>query len=99
MKIDINTLKQHLDNCSSYDIEDMNAEQFGNFTISCEDCHGGCEGAGEEHFLVIKVTDNVDTQYFLIPGFYQSYDGRSIEVGNLYEVEPYEKTERDWRQI
>jgi hypothetical protein len=50
---------------------------------------GGSEGDGEAAFLVIRTEET--GQLFRVDGYYQSYDGLTID-GNLYEVQEKEKT-------
>lgn len=59
--------------------------------------HGG-EGSAEYIWQVWSVV-NLDTdeiQYFKKDGYYASYDGSNWD-GEIYEVEPFEKTVTDWR--
>lgn len=63
-----------------------------------EQRYGGCEGDGEEHWIVFRAEkEGESTKYFKVPGWYQSYSGSELEWDNLHEVEPYERTIRDWK--
>jgi len=60
---------------------------------------GGSEGAGEEHWVVIKLTSPEKQEtYWKIPGWYQSYNGSELEFNNLYQVEIGEKVIKVWNK-
>jgi hypothetical protein len=62
--------------------------------------HGGGEGDGSEHYVVLKVTQNdINETFWMVPGYYESYNGSELELDSLYQVEPYEKTVTDYRKI
>lgn len=70
-----------------------------NYKLSCVECYGGCEGDGEEHWVVVKIAHNSTETFWMVPGWYASYDGGELEWGNAYQVESYEKTVLAWRKI
>lgn len=78
---------------------ESDSEEFCGYKVTCEERYGGSEGDGEEHYVVLKFELDGVEQYWLIPGFYQSYEGSSLEYSDAYKVEPYEETVRDWRKI
>lgn len=71
---------------------------FGGWNFSLEERHGGREGAGEEHWVVFYAKKGEEKRYFMVPGWYQSYNGSELEWSDLYEVEPYQKTVTDWKK-
>lgn len=76
---------------------------FKNFKIAEEDNWGG-EGEGSSIGYVYKFT-NKETQeenFLMFSGYYESNNGSewgSNYGGNIMEVEPYQKTERDWKEV
>lgn len=57
----------------------------------------GGEGSAEYIWQVWQVTDGEgNVQFFKKEGYYMSYDGSNWD-GELFEVEPYEKTVTDWK--
>lgn len=68
--------------------------EFG--TLAYVDGEHGGEGSGENIWQVWSVTADDEVQYFRKQGYYASYDGSNWD-GDLYEVEPFEKTVTDWR--
>jgi hypothetical protein len=98
---DANTL------ADDYDVEDGNFDEescwkevkyeagsdpvtVDGFTAKVEDQYGG-EGQGEQHWVVISVSDGETTRYFRKDGWYASYDGGYLD-GDTSEVTPREKT-------
>lgn len=68
------------------------------YTISLEQRFGGSQGAGEEHWIVLRFEkEGEETSFWLIPGWYQSYNGAELEYGDAYRVESYERVVRDWK--
>jgi len=62
--------------------------------------HGGGEGDGSEHYVVLKVTQNdINDTFWMVPGYYESYNGSELELDCIHQVEPYEKTVTDYRKI
>lgn len=70
-----------------------------NCTVNCVESYGGCEGSGEEYWIVVKIKHNSIETYWKVPGWYQSYEGSELEWNNAYQVEQYEKTVLAWREI
>lgn len=59
----------------------------------------GGEGQGEYRAIVFSITDSSgDTRLFRKEGYYQSYDGSTWD-GDFSEVEAYEKTVTDYREV
>lgn len=54
--------------------------------------HGGREGCGEEYWIIFSVSKGDVTKYFQVDGWYQSYDGGTLEWADVYEVEAREVT-------
>ena len=69
-----------------------------NCKLSCDECYGGSEGAGEEHWVVVKIEHNSTATFWMVPGWYASYDGGELEWDNAHQVESYEKTVIAWRK-
>ena len=62
--------------------------------------HGGGEGDGSEHYVVLKVTQNdINETFWMVPGYYESYNGSELELDCIHQVEPYQKTVTDYRAI
>jgi hypothetical protein len=62
-------------------------------TVRIEDSEGG-SGEGERCMAVISV----GSQFFKKEGYYASHYGYEWD-GDFSEVEPYERTIRDWRNV
>lgn len=75
--------------------------EFGDgWVIKCFYKHGGGEGDGSDHYVVLSVTQNdINETFWLIPGYYESYNGRELELDDIHQVEPYERTITDFRRI
>lgn len=85
---------------SIYDVYYTPIEFGDGWSIKCQYKHGGGEGDGSEHYIVLSVTRNDANQTFwLVPGYYQSYNGAELELESIHQVEPYEKTVTDYRAI
>ncbi|WPH57740.1 hypothetical protein [Mycobacterium phage WXIN] len=68
-------------------------------TVDIAEVVGGSEGGGEEHWIVVKVTDAAgDVRYFKRDGWYASYDGGSLD-GPTTEVKPVERPKIYWEPI
>jgi len=80
--------------------EDVELEFGDGWKIEQHYRHGGREGDGSEHYVVLKVTQN-DTKetFWMIPGYYESYNGSELELDCIHQVEPYQKTVTDYRVI
>jgi hypothetical protein len=66
-------------------------------TLSHVDGEHGGEGSAEYIWQVWKTVDaEGNVQYFKKEGYYMSYDGSNWD-GELFEVEPFEKTVTDWK--
>lgn len=94
----IEVLEEYSNKEGSYELKELKNKKLGDFIISTEKVHGGCEGAGEEHWVVLKVEHEGKTSFWEIPGWYQSYDGSTLEVGNLFEVESKEVVITVWKE-
>lgn len=75
--------------------------KFGDgWKIDCIYRHGGDQGDGEEHYLIIKVTQHdANETYWKVPGWYQSYAGGELEFDDMFQVEPYQKTVTDYKRV
>lgn len=67
-------------------------------TIETQDRFGG-SGKGDNYWVVLKVTEENEQTYWMVPGWYNSTEGGTLEVEDLYQVEPFEKIVRDWREL
>lgn len=76
-------------------IDEFNVDDL---TLKVEEVFGGSEGDGEEYYIVFSATSGAETKYFKIPGWYQSYHGRELEINNTHEVVPAEKVIRVWNR-
>lgn len=66
------------------------------FIFHAEYVKGGYEGAGEEHYVVLKVTHEGNETFWKVPGYYASYHGCELEVENTFQVKPVQKTYTDY---
>jgi hypothetical protein len=71
---------------------------FAGFIFEHIQQHGG-EGQGDSYWVIFSVTKNDKTRYFKVDGWYASYSGHELEYGSFFEVEPYERTIKDWREV
>ena len=90
------TAKEVLDFIYSNKLNEQDIEYFDpikyaktneNKTISIkvEEQYGG-EGMGDEYYIVLKTECENTIQYWMVPGFYQSYKGSEIFIDETYEV-------------
>lgn len=88
--------------CGVYGISHEDVElKFGDgWKIEHHYRHGGVEGDGSEHYVVLKVTQNdIKETFWMVPGYYESYNGSELELDCIHQVEPYERTIIDYRGI
>lgn len=69
--------------------EDMYENVRGLGKVYLQKQHGG-EGQGDEYYIVLRVEDGETTRWFMKPGYYTSYDDRTLD-GDLYEVSPQQR--------
>lgn len=70
------------------------------FIFENEEVYGGDRGDGEKHWIVFSITEETEKKtYWQIPGYYASYDDAYLNYDEVFQVEPYEKTVRDWRAV
>lgn len=71
------------------------------FGITCEHCHGGSEGDGEEYWYIIKIFDKEadKDRLFKIPACYNSYDDSEFYFEETHEVEAYQELTTYYRRI
>lgn len=80
-----------------------NPIQENGLTIILEDSYGG-EGLGEEYWIVLKVVNGDDTQYFKVEGWYSSFGSEGpfssvySEDDRVYEVGQVEVVKTEWRK-
>jgi len=80
--------------------EDVELKFGDGWKIENQYRHGGSEGDGSEHYVVLKVTQNdINETFWMVPGYYESYNGSELELDCIHQVEPYEKTVTDYRKI
>lgn len=80
------------------DLGYLKNKKVGDFILSTEKVHGGCEGSGEEHWIVLKVEHDGKTSFWEIPGWYQSYEGAELEIENIFEVVQKEVVVTVWEK-
>jgi hypothetical protein len=70
------------------------------FLVKGEEQHGG-EGQGEDYYIVFSVTRGEEKKYFMLQGWYASYDGHHFDGGytDFDEVEPIQVTVRQWKAV
>lgn len=80
--------------------DDVNLAFGDGWAITSHYCHGGGEGDGSEHYVVLSVTQHGANQtLWMVPGYYESYNGGELELHSLYQVEPYQKMVTDYRKV
>lgn len=77
---------------------------LGKWILTVVHVHGGYEGAGDEYYGVVKLSNfgglgSVLSSHWLIPGWYSSYNGSELELHDTYQVEPFEKVVIDYRKV
>jgi hypothetical protein len=69
-------------------------ERLG-YTVNSVDGYGG-EGQGEDYWGIFSLEkDGVET-YWMLSGWYASFNGAEVELDSLEEVKPKEVTVRKW---
>lgn len=81
------------------DTDDEDVTLPNGIVVSCYERKGGYEGSGEHTHLIYEVTQGNEKVFYMISGYYQSYDGADYEFGDPDLVEQYQKTVTDWRKI
>lgn len=76
---------------------------YKNLTVRVEEISGGYEGAGEEYWMILRITEKLTDEktnvtYWKIPGWYQSFHGSELEISDLFQVYPSEKVIRVWNK-
>lgn len=90
-------LETYNSDTNSWTYEPDSLEGIG--TVEIAEVVGGSEGGGEEHWIVIKVTDESGgIRYFKRDGWYASYDGGYLD-GPTTEVKPVERPKIYWEPI
>jgi len=69
------------------------------WTFNVEECIGGSEGEGEEHYLILKLVGGGETSLWKVPGYYSSYEGSELEWDSMYKVEPFKEMVTRYRQV
>lgn len=101
------TGKKHTYNDSGFDLlETKMKNQAGdiipNFSVDGYDFYFqeqfGGEGQGDDYWIVFYVLHGDEKKYYKIPGWYASHNGREIDPGDTYEVEPKEVTVIQWHK-
>lgn len=84
-----------------HDIDDGTNLEFGDgWVIKRHASRGGGEGDGSERYVVLSVTQHdADETFWMVPGYYESYNGSEFELHSMYKVEPYQKMVTDYRQV
>ncbi len=86
-----------LEKIGKYELEELkNWKDESGLEISTKYTHGGYEGAGEEYYLILEVTNGGETSFWKVPGYYMSHDGIYVEIQNIYQVVAKEKTITVW---
>ena len=94
----IKALNDYADENGASELADLKNEKIGDFIVSAQEVRGGCEGAGEEHWVVLKVEHVGKTSFWKVPGWYQSYHGAELEIDNTFEVVAKEVTVTVWEK-
>lgn len=100
-----------LEDHTSYDLRELRIVTYGDeakrdrrlfkdgLVIEYQEHHGGGEGGGEEHWIVLKVTNGEEVTYWEVPGWYASHDGAYVEVENMFQVKPVEVVVNQWEAV
>lgn len=82
----------------NYDGDYSRTDLGHGWEYKCEELFGGCEGSGEEHWIVFSLKKNNELiGYWKIEGYYASYDGAYLD-GDLYKVVQREKLVLVWEK-
>lgn len=99
--VSVKTLLHALNNIGNnwrYEIQKIDIG--GGWIFEMEERHGGIEGAGEDHWVIISFSHNGRGKTFWsVPGWYSSYEGSDVDINNTYEVKPGEKVVRVWNKV
>lgn len=79
-------------------MKDELAYKDGDLTITTKEVYGGSQGAGEDHWVILEINNAGEITYWKIPGWYTSYGGgATLEIDNIYPVQPVKKTVTVWK--
>ena len=59
----------------------------------------GGEGKGDHYHIVYKIFKGLEIYYVMATAYYSSYGGTEFSEGDVFFVEPFEKTVRDWKEV
>lgn len=101
----IKILEEFSNENGSYELKELGSQyrkplKEDGFTISTKEVYGGGEGDGETHWAVLEVLEDAtgDISFWKIPGWYQSYEGATLEVSETFEVKAVEKVVTVWEE-
>lgn len=87
-------------NAHEFILEEYKVNFGDGWRLEVEYVHGGGEGDGSEHYAILKVTkDNQNPTYYMVPGYYESYNGGELEIDCLYQVRPFQKMVTDYEKV
>lgn len=83
----------------STDPEDIPWEKvLPEIQIEVKEQKGG-EDQGSEYYVILQVTKDGKTMLVMVSGYYSSYDGTDWSYADVSEVEAYQKTVTDYREV
>jgi len=75
--------------------------QVGDYHFKYEDSFGG-EGNGDDYWIVFslhKEEEETLKRFYQVPGWYASHCGGELEISNIFEVKPLQKTITVWTEV
>lgn len=78
--------------------EESETFEVDGHTFKHVDRYGG-KGLGEEYWVIFSVSNDKETTYWKVPGFYQSHYGAELEWSDIFEVKSVEKTVTVWEAL
>lgn len=67
-------------------------------TFEHVDQHGGM-GEGDDYYVIFSVKQGDEKNFYKIPGWYASHQGRELEVSGTFQVAPKEVTIIQWEAV
>ncbi len=72
--------------------------EYKGYNFTLKERFGG-EGKGEIYWVVFEVSKGEEKKFFMIDGWYQSYEGGELDVDTTHEVEQVEKMIKVWEPV
>lgn len=81
-----------------YRLEEEETLTLDGYKIKQVDQEGG-EGEGDNYFVVFSVKKEDEEEFWMIPGWYASHDGHTLNTEDMYKVKQVEKVIKVWKSI